>query len=139
MRGRLSFAQVLGQSVSAVAPSAAMVTLPALILPAAGDATWVFVLVAAAMLTGVGYCVGQFATRMVAVSGLYSYIVKGLGPIAGFAGGWSLLIGYAGAAMASVLGAGAYLDGAARPARAAREHGRRRGGGGARRCARRWR
>ena len=39
MRGRLSFAQVLGQSVSAVAPSAAMVTLPVLVLPAAGDVT----------------------------------------------------------------------------------------------------
>src|SRR5215467_4524682 len=35
-RAQLSFAQVLGQSVSAVAPSAVMVTLPALVIPAAG-------------------------------------------------------------------------------------------------------
>ncbi|HEY5854676.1 MAG TPA: APC family permease [Aldersonia sp.] len=109
VRGRLSFAQVLGQSVSAVAPSAAMVTVPVLILPAAADVTWVLVVIAAALMTGVGYCISQFATRMVAVSGVYSYTVKGLGAILGFAGGWSLLIGYAGAAMASVLGAGAYL------------------------------
>src|SRR5690349_22433893 len=35
-RAQLSFAQVLGQSISAVAPSAVMVTLPALVIPAAG-------------------------------------------------------------------------------------------------------
>ncbi len=60
-------------------------------------------------MAAVGYCVGQFATRMVAVSGLYSYTVKGLGPGAGIAAGWSLVIGYAAAAMASSVGAANYL------------------------------
>lgn len=108
-RAQLSFAQVLGQSVSAVAPSAVMVTLPALVIPAAGGwALGVFV-VTALLMTAVGYCIGQFATRMVAVSGLYSYTVKGLGPVPGIGAGWSLVIGYAGAAMASMLGAASYL------------------------------
>ncbi|WP_441958249.1 APC family permease [Mycolicibacterium houstonense] len=108
-RGQLSFAQVLGQSVSAVAPSAVMVTLPALVMPAAGGATLGVFLVTALLMTAVGYCVSQFSTRMVGVSGLYSYTVKGLGPIPGIATGWSVLVGYAGAAMASTLGAASYL------------------------------
>jgi amino acid transporter len=107
-RRRLTFVQVLAQSVSAVAPSAVMVTLPALVIPGAGRATIEVFIAAAVLMTLVGYCVAQFATRMVAVSGLYSYIAKGLGPRAGFAGGWSLVIGYAAAAMASILGAASY-------------------------------
>ena len=109
-RGQLSFAQVLGQSVSAVAPSAVMVTLPALVIPAAGRWALAAFVVTALLMTAVGYCVSQFATRMVAVSGLYSYTVKGLGPVPGIAAGWSVVIGYAAAAMASVLGAGSYLS-----------------------------
>ncbi|WP_192724029.1 APC family permease [Mycobacterium sp. OAS707] len=108
-RGQLSFAQVLGQSVSAVAPSAVMVTLPALVIPAAGGWTLGVFVVTALLMAAVGYCVGQFATRMVAVSGLYSYTVKGLGPGAGIAAGWSLVVGYAAAAMASSVGAANYL------------------------------
>ncbi|CAN5272504.1 APC family permease [soil metagenome] len=107
--GQLSFAQVLGQSVSAVAPSAVMVTLPALVIPAAGHWTLAAFIVAAVLMAAVGYCVSQFSTRMVAVSGLYSYTVKGLGPVPGIAAGWSVVIGYAGAAMASTLGAASYL------------------------------
>ncbi|MEN4477556.1 APC family permease [Mycolicibacterium cosmeticum] len=108
-RAQLSFAQVLGQSVSAVAPSAVMVTLPALVIPAAGRAAVPVFVVAALLMAAVGYCVTQFTTRMVAVSGLYSYTVKGLGPTAGIAAGWSVVIGYAAAAMASTLGAASYL------------------------------
>jgi amino acid transporter len=108
-RAQLSFTQVLGQSVSAVAPSAVMVTLPALVIPAAGRWALAAFIVTALLMTAVGYCVSQFATRMVAVSGLYSYTVKGLGPLPGIAAGWSVVIGYAAAAMASVLGAGSYL------------------------------
>ncbi len=108
-RGQLSFFQVLGQSVSAVAPSAVMVTLPALVIPAAGRWSLAAFIVTALLMSAVGYCVSQFATRMVAVSGLYSYTVKGLGPLPGIAAGWSVVIGYAAAAMASTLGAASYL------------------------------
>lgn len=108
-RAQLSFAQVLGQSVSAVAPSAVMVTLPALVIPAAGRWTVAVFVVTAILMAAVGYCVSEFATRMVAVSGLYSYTVKGLGPLPGIAAGWSLVIGYSAAAMASTLGGASYL------------------------------
>jgi amino acid transporter len=79
-RAQLSFAQVLGQSVSAVAPSAVMVTLPALVIPAAGRWPLMVFVVTALLMAAVGYCIGQFSTRMVAVSGLYSYTVKGSAP-----------------------------------------------------------
>lgn len=108
-RAQLSFTQVLGQSVSAVAPSAVMVTLPALVLPAAGHLTLPVFIFTALLMAAVGYCVTQFSTRMVAVSGLYSYTVKGLGPVPGIAAGWSVVVGYSAAAMASTLGAASYL------------------------------
>src|SRR6201991_5016272 len=108
-RAQFSFAQVLGQSVSAVAPSAVMVTLPALVIPAAGRWPLAVFVATALLMTAVGYCIGQFSTRMVAVSGLYSYTVKGLGPVAGIVAGWSVVVGYPGAAMASVLCTGSYM------------------------------
>ncbi|MGZ4555640.1 MAG: APC family permease [Mycobacteriaceae bacterium] len=107
-RRRLSFIEVLAQSVSAVAPSAVMVTLPILVMPDAGGMTIAVFATAAALMAVVGYCTAQFARRMVAVSGLYSYTAKGLGAVPGFVAGWSLLIGHATAAMASVLGAAVY-------------------------------
>ncbi|WP_397517359.1 APC family permease [Rhodococcus sp. BP22] len=109
-RGRLTFVQVLAQSVSAVAPSAVMVTLPALVIPNAGAATIAVFAAAALLMTFVGYSAGQFAKRMVAVSGLYSYAAKGLGAVPGFGAGWSLIIGYTAAAMASVVGAASYMS-----------------------------
>ncbi|MFW0797080.1 APC family permease [Gordonia sp. CPCC 205515] len=108
-RAQLSFAEVLGQSVAAVAPSAVMVTLPALVMPAAGVATVPVFVITTVLFLAVGYCVSQYATRMIAVSGLYSYTAKGLGPVAGIGAGWSVVIGYAAAAMASTVGAAAYL------------------------------
>ena len=108
-RGRLTQVQVLAQSVSAVAPSAVMVTLPVLVMAQVGRGVIAVFVVATLLVAAVGYCIREFATRMAAVSGLYSYTVKGLGPTTGFAAGWSLLVGYGAAAMASLVGAGSYL------------------------------
>lgn len=108
-RRTLAFPQVLAQSVAAVAPSAVMVTLPLLAHPTAGGLTPVVFLAVAALMVAVAGCVNSFATRMVAPGGLYSYTVKGLGPRAGLVAGLSLVIGYAGAAAASVLGATEFL------------------------------
>lgn len=108
-RRALAFPQVLAQSVAAVAPSAVMVTLPLLAHPTAGGLTPVVFLAVAALMVAVAGCVNSFATRMVAPGGLYSYTVKGLGPRAGLVAGLSLVIGYAGAAAASVLGATEFL------------------------------
>jgi len=108
-RRQLGFLEVLAQSVAAVAPSAAAVTIPGIVIGLAGGAAiWAF-LAASVIVILVGYCVTQFARRMASASGLYSYAAKALGVPAAFTTGWSLMIGYAGAAMASALGAGIYL------------------------------
>lgn len=108
-RRRLGFLEVLAQSVAAMAPSAAAVTIPAIVIGLTGGAAiWAF-LAASVIVILVGYCVTQFARRMASASGLYSYTAKALGAPAAFTTGWSLMIGYAGAAMASALGGGIYL------------------------------
>jgi amino acid transporter len=107
-RRRLSFTEVIAQSISAVAPSAASITIPAIVISHIGAAALFAFLLAAVVVTAVGYCVAQFATRMSSASGLYSFTSKALGPHAGFAAGWSLAIGYGAAAIASALATGIY-------------------------------
>ena len=110
-RRRLSFAEVLAQSVSALAPSAAMVVVPSIVLVEAGAATLPAFVAATALVLLVGWCLTQFGRRMAAVGGTYSYTAKGLGPVGALIGGWALLIGYAAVAMAALVGSAAYLAG----------------------------
>ena len=49
------------------------------------------------------------AQRMAAVSGLYSYTARGLGPRTAISAGWSAVFGYALVAMASLLAVGTYV------------------------------
>lgn len=107
-RRRLGFAEVLAQSVSALAPTAAMVVVPSLVLVEAGAATLPAVVVATALVLLIGWCLTQFGRRLAAVGGTYSYTAKGLGPVGALAGGWALLIGYAAVAMAALVGAALY-------------------------------
>ncbi|MCM0621066.1 APC family permease [Nocardioides bruguierae] len=107
-RRTMAFPEVLAQSVAAVAPSAVMVTVPAVVHPVAGAwSALVFALVAV-LMTGVGAAVNVFAGRMVGVSGLYGFTVRGLGPGPGVVAGAAMAIGYGGAACVGVLGAGQF-------------------------------
>jgi amino acid transporter len=108
-RRRLSFAEVLAQSVSALAPSAAMVTTPGIVLVGSGVATLPAFVVATVLVLLVGWCVSLFARRMAAVGGVYSYTAKGLGPSGALLGGWSLVIGYAAVSMSALTGCALYL------------------------------
>ena len=107
-RRRLSFVEVLAQSVSALAPTAAMVVVPSIVLVEAGAATLPAFVAATALVLLVGWCLTQFGRRMAAVGGTYSYTAKGLGPVAALVGGWALLIGYAAVAMAALVGSALY-------------------------------
>src|SRR3954453_15060371 len=100
-RRRLSFLEVLAQSVSALAPSAAMVVVPSIVLVESGAATLHALVAATALVLLVGWCLTQFGRRMAAVGGTYSYTAKGLGPVGALVGGWALLIGYAAVAMSA--------------------------------------
>ncbi|WP_163506377.1 APC family permease [Fodinicola acaciae] len=108
-RRRLGPAQVIAQSVSAVAPSAAMATSPAIAAATAGSGvTWSFV-VATGIALVIGRCIGYFTRRMAAAGSLYSLTAKGLGPTAAFASGCALLVGYGVLAMGMLTGCGLYL------------------------------
>ncbi|WP_246271487.1 APC family permease [Amycolatopsis acididurans] len=108
-RRNLGPLQVLAQSISAAAPSAAMAAAPAVAAANAGTGVlWSF-LAATVLALLIGLCIAQFTRRMAAAGSLYSLTAKGLGPVGGFAGGWALVIGYALLAMAALAGSGLYL------------------------------
>ncbi|ROP63561.1 APC family permease [Curtobacterium sp. ZW137] len=101
---------VLAQSVSAVAPSAAATTIPVLVASVAGSgATW-SLLAAMALSFLVGRTVNQFVRRVAGTGSLYTYVSLGLGPVAGVVAGAALLLGYGFIAMFSLTGSGYYLD-----------------------------
>ncbi|WP_194290581.1 APC family permease [Modestobacter roseus] len=108
-RRRLTFWEVLAQSVSALAPSAAMVTTPAIVLVQSGAATLPAFAAATVLVLLVGWCLTQFARRLAAVGGVYTYTAQGLGPSGALVGGWSLAIGYAAVSMSALVGCALYL------------------------------
>jgi len=69
-RRRLTFIEVLAQSVSALAPSAAMVVVPSIVLVESGAATLPAFAAATALVLLIGWCLTQFGRRMAAV-GVY--------------------------------------------------------------------
>lgn len=109
-RGGLGPLEVLAQSVSGAAPSAAMAATPVIVAAAAGGATvWSFV-VATLLALLIAGCIGRFTRRMAAPGGLYSLTSKGLNPGAAFACGAALLVGYGMLAAASLTGAATFLQ-----------------------------
>lgn len=112
-RRTLSFLPVFAQAVAAVAPAGAMAVIPALVFPAfaLGSSGPNLVLtfgIAMAVMILVSLCLRPMAKRMAAVSGLYSYTAKGLGPRTAITAGWSAIFGYGLVAMASLLAVGTY-------------------------------
>ncbi|WP_248283344.1 APC family permease [Cryobacterium arcticum] len=108
-RRSVGFLDVLAQSVSAVAPSAAATTMPLLVAMVAGGAT-VWALLAAMLLALlVATTVNQFTRRIAATGSLYTFVAHGLGTTASFVTGVALLVGYGFVAMFALGGAGYYL------------------------------
>lgn len=100
---------VLAQSVSAVAPSAAATTIPVLVATVAGrGATW-SLLAAMALSFLVGRTVNLFVRRVAGTGSLYTFVSLGLGPVAGVVAGAAMLLGYGCIAMFSLTGSGYYL------------------------------
>lgn len=108
-RRSVGFADVLAQSVSAVAPAGAAFTTPLLVSAVAG-ATSLPALAAAliiALLTA--STINEFTRRMAATGSLYTFVARGLGTGPAFVAGVGLLIGYGFIAMFALAGAGYYL------------------------------
>jgi amino acid transporter len=100
----LSFPEVLAQSVANMAPSAAMALLPLLVFYSAGNATWLSFLISVIVLLVVAYCASLFATRINSAGSFYVWVTRALGPGAGSAAGWGLVLGYLFTGIACVIG-----------------------------------
>jgi amino acid transporter len=84
--------QVLFQSITHMAPGAAMAFSILISIQFAGPALPLSVLLALIGCTCVAVSIGQLAKEMPSAGGLYTYVGKALGPQAGFMVGWSYLL-----------------------------------------------
>ncbi|HEY0933876.1 MAG TPA: APC family permease [Trebonia sp.] len=106
----LSTPEVLAQSVANMAPSAAMALLPLFVFLDAGNGAWLSFGISVIILLVVAYCAAQFATRINSAGSFYVWVTRALGPGAGSAAGWGLVLGYLFTGIACVLGFEIYGD-----------------------------
>jgi amino acid transporter len=102
----LSYAEVLAQSISVIAPSTVPAAILGLIFAVAGNGTWLSFVLGMVGLVFVGFNINQFARRSASPGSLYTYIVSGLGPTAGVLSGWALAFGYLVTGMSTLCGFG---------------------------------
>jgi amino acid transporter len=108
-RRSVGFADVLAQSVSAVAPSAAATTLPLLVAVIAGGASVWALALAMGLALLIATTVNTFAKRIAATGSLYTFVAKTFGAGAGVVTGVGMLLGYGFIAMFALAGSGYYL------------------------------
>jgi amino acid transporter len=106
----LSTPEVLAQSVANMAPSAAMALLPLFVFASAGNALWLSFALGLVLMLVVGYCAAQFAKRINSAGSFYVWVTRALGPGAGHAAGWGLVLGYLFTGVACLLGFEIYGD-----------------------------
>lgn len=110
-RRSVGFLDVLGQSVSAVAPSAAATTMILLVSGVATPVNTVVAVIVAALLSlMVARTINQFARRMVTSGSLFTYVAKGLGPVASISTASASLVGYGFVSVFALLGGAHYLS-----------------------------
>ncbi|MFD6161322.1 APC family permease [Nocardia sp. NPDC060256] len=98
-RRQLSGAELLGQSVATTAPAASMVLLPVTMLSHETLLPGLITIVVATVVTTlIACCVAQFARRLAASGGLYTFVFQGLGTRAALTCGVGMLVKYLGSA-----------------------------------------
>ncbi len=107
----LGFAEVSGQAIGVMGLSAGAAVAPQVIWGSAGQATWLAMLLASLVLVCVAICVAQFARRIASAGSLYTFTSHGLGPLAGWLSGWTMVIAYSCGAFLSVFGVSLNLGG----------------------------
>lgn len=108
-RRSVSFADVLAQSVAAVAPSAAATTVVVLVAGVSGVATVPAMFAAGLLALMVASTINQFTKRMAAAGSLYTFVSKGLGSGAALAAGAAVVIGYGFISVFALLGGAHYV------------------------------
>ncbi|MGH3318719.1 MAG: APC family permease [Streptosporangiaceae bacterium] len=107
-RHALRMPEVLAQSVANAAPSAAMALLPLIVFLSAGYGSWLSFLITALIMLCVAYCAVAFARNMTSAGSFYVWVRRALGPAAGHAAGWGLVLGYICIGILTVLGFGIF-------------------------------
>lgn len=108
-RGRLRPIEVAAQSIAAAAPTAGLVTTPSLVHATGAPAATAMV-VATLLILLVASSINQFTRRLVAPGSLYTFVIKGLGPLAGLIAAGALSTGYLFVSLSSLVGASSYLS-----------------------------
>ncbi len=107
-RGRLRPIEVAAQSIAAAAPTAGLVTTPSLVHATGAPAATAMVL-ATVLIMLVASSINQFTRRLAAPGSLYTFVVRGLGPLAGLVAAGALAVGYLFVSLSSAVGATSYL------------------------------
>ncbi len=108
-RGRLRPIEVAAQSIAAAAPTAGLVTTPSLVHATGAPAATAMVL-ATVLIMLVASSINQFTRRLAAPGSLYTFVVRGLGPLAGLVSAGGLAVGYLFVSLSSAVGATSYLS-----------------------------
>lgn len=106
--GTLSFTQTLAQSIANIAPTATPAINLQIVFASSGNGTWFTYVLATLGLVFIGICINQFAKQSATPGSLYAYVVKGLGPTAGFIVGWGLILAYLTTGIATIAGSANY-------------------------------
>src|SRR5437667_12654305 len=91
-RDAIGLPQVLLQSITHMAPGAAIAFSIFVSIQFAGPALPLSVLLALIGCVCVAASIGQLAKQMPSAGGLYTYVARSLGPQAGFMVGWAYLL-----------------------------------------------
>lgn len=111
-RRRLTLIDLIGQSLSTIAPATGMVFIALWMTAYRPGLGGVLVIAATTAAVGlVAVCITQFTRRLAAAGSLYSFVFQGLGARAALATGAALIVGYLGISI-SVMSqaAGSLLD-----------------------------
>src|SRR6195256_3407710 len=91
-RDAIGLAPILFQSITHMAPGAAVAFSIIFAVPYAGGATPLAVVIALVACLFVAVSVGQLARHLPSAGGLYTYNPRGLGPTAGFLVAWGFML-----------------------------------------------
>src|SRR5437879_12196904 len=91
-RDAIGLAPVLFQSITHMAPAAAVAFSIIFAVTYAGGATPLAVVLALVACLLVAVSIGQLARHLPSAGGVYTYSARGLHPVAGFFVGWGLIV-----------------------------------------------
>ncbi len=88
----IGMSEVLFQSITAMAPAAAVATALSPVIPFAGASLPLAIVLATISCAFIAACIGQLAIHIPSAGGMYTYISRSLGAKLGFLSAWTFLL-----------------------------------------------